>query len=160
VGYWQIRSVSELPDANTLPTELLGHGFVNTGDAMETPSMPMKRRLELETAHLVAAVLDGEPHSRDEPGPGAKDGMHDFDVILATGQVIALEVTTAANQRMIETTAAFRKLRDARYPSLSHHWGLTGRHPSAGERGPQINGLVKQGGRSALSARGRWRLAI
>jgi hypothetical protein len=121
------------------------NAFVNGGDPMEPSTMPMKRRLELLAAALVAQFLGGESEGRDRSGPGAEDGVHDFDVTLATGRIIALEVTTAANQRMIETTAAFRKMRDASFPSLTHHWGLTGRHPSEGERGPQINALAKQG---------------
>jgi hypothetical protein len=112
---------------------------------MQPPDPSISRLLELEAAHLVAAVLDSQPKSRDQRGPGATDGMHDFDVNLPGGDVIALEVTTAANRTRIGTIAAFGKLRDAEFPSLTHGWGLTGRHPDAGERGPRINDLIQHG---------------
>ncbi len=114
---------------------------------VESSSMSIKRQLELGAAHTVAQVLGGTPESRDKPGPGALDGTHDFDIHLPGGGVVALEVTTAANKAMIGTTAAMRKLRDAKWPELTHSWGLTGRHPENGADDPRINEVVKRGNR-------------
>jgi hypothetical protein len=76
----------------------------------ESSSTSMKRRLELEVAHTVAQVLGGSPKSRDTPGPGALDGMDDFDVTLLDGRIVALEATTAARQETIRTIVAMQKL--------------------------------------------------
>ena len=77
-------------------------------------SVPFKRLMELEAAHLAAQVLQGHAKSRDVRGPGAIDGTHDFDVALPDGRVVALEVTTAA-----------RKNRSTRSPP-SKGWPMRG----------------------------------
>jgi hypothetical protein len=110
---------------------------------MERARASITERLEQLAADLVAENLGGESVRRDLRGPGAQRRTHDFDVNLSTGRVIALEVTTAAVERAVETSAATRKLAAARFPSLTHHWGLTARHPSEEERGPQIKMLAK-----------------
>ena len=64
---------------------------------------------------------------------------------LSDGRVVALEVTTAARQEMVGTFAALGGLVDAKFPSLTHNWSLTGRHPDDEHRGPQIRQLVRSG---------------
>jgi len=108
-------------------------------------SVPLKRLMELEAAHLVAEVLGGQANSRDVTGRGAIDGTHDFDVTLSDGKVVALEVTTAARQEMVGTFAALGGFVDAKFPSLTHNWSLTGRHPDDEHRGPQIRQLLRSG---------------
>jgi len=79
-------------------------------------SVPFQRLMELEAAHLVAQILQGQAKSRDMRGPGAIDGTHDFDLALPDGRVVALEVTTAAREEQINTLASFKRLADAKFP--------------------------------------------
>ena len=70
---------------------------------------------EIAAAEIVAAYLDGNPEARDVEG--APDKKHDFDVVLRTGQRIALEVTAAVDEARVSLDhAAFGKELVRGYP--------------------------------------------
>ena len=74
---------------------------------------------EIAAAEIVAAYLDGNPEARDVEG--APDKTHDFDVVLRTGQRIALEVTAAVDEARVSLEhAAFGK--DWFGATLAHDW--------------------------------------
>ena len=74
---------------------------------------------EIAAAEIVAAYLDGNPEARDVEG--APDKKHDFDVVLRTGQRIALEVTAAVDEARVSLDhAAFGK--DWFEATLAHDW--------------------------------------
>ena len=100
--------------------------------------------MELEAAHIVGQVMNGTPKSFDRRGPGARDGMYDFDVGLSNGRSVALEATTAAQEDMIGTLAAFSQLHDVTFPALKYNWSLTGQHPEGSNRGPDMRGIRRQ----------------
>lgn len=52
---------------------------------------------ELAAAEIVAAYLEGRQEPRDVET--ARDGTHDFDVLLNDGRRVALEVTAAGGSQ-------------------------------------------------------------
>src|SRR5688572_15794277 len=78
---------------------------------------------EVTAAVLVAAFLGcDEIISRDTGAAG--DCVHDFDVIRPDGQVVALEVSTAAKTAEISQWAAIHD-QDWEMTKLQHSWGLS-----------------------------------
>ncbi len=77
--------------------------------------------LEEQTAgKIVAEQLGGTPVPRDVPG--APDGTHDLDIVIADGRRVPLEVTSAIDG---ETHAMVKlALGGSPAPSLAHHWWL------------------------------------
>lgn len=77
---------------------------------------------ETRGAELVALLIDGQAHARDTPdGP---PGTHDFDIETADGRTVALEVTRAANGKVIgQQVAAFTKPWTT--PRLGNDWWVT-----------------------------------
>jgi hypothetical protein len=77
------------------------------------------RANESAAAEIVAAYLDGKPEPRDVER--APDKTHDFDVVLRTGQRLALEVTAVVDEARVRFDhAAFGK--DWIAPTLAHDW--------------------------------------
>jgi hypothetical protein len=74
---------------------------------------------EAHAAEIVRAVLGGRADPRD-PG-GGPIPVHDFDVYLDDGRVIAVEVTRYNDEAQVEQQAAAAR-DDPRYPSLRYHW--------------------------------------
>lgn len=95
------------------------------------------RENELKAATIVGAVLDGIFIPRDLPG--ARDGTHDFDV-LVLGRCVALEVTRAADERVLSTLAAAMG-RSFPAPGLATTWRLT--IPTVGPNMPVVKDIVK-----------------
>jgi hypothetical protein len=76
---------------------------------------------ELAAAEIVAAYLEGREEPRDVVT--ARDGTHDFDVLLKDGRRVALEVTAAADHKRIAfDDRAFRT--EWMAPELEHDWWL------------------------------------
>jgi hypothetical protein len=93
---------------------------------------------ELRAATIVGSILDGYAVPRDLPG--APDGTHDFDVLLSH-KCVALEVTRAANERVLSTlAAAFRRPFPA--PGLANSWLLS--IPTVGPAPPAVKEIVKR----------------
>jgi hypothetical protein len=68
---------------------------------------------------IIARYVGGTVVPRDVPG--APDGTHDLDIALPSGSVIAVEVTSARESKLLSIYAtAFGKRWEA--PSLSAHW--------------------------------------
>ena len=68
---------------------------------------------------IVARYVGGTVVPRDVPG--APDGTHDLDIVLPDGSVIAVEVTSARESKLLSIYAtAFGKRWEA--PNLSAHW--------------------------------------
>lgn len=68
---------------------------------------------------IVARQVGGTVVPRDVPG--APDGTHDLDIKMPDGSVIAVEVTSARESKLLSIYAtAFGKRWEA--PSLSAHW--------------------------------------
>jgi hypothetical protein len=59
---------------------------------------------EIAAADIVATRVGGQAVPRDVPG--APDTTHDFDVQLADGRAIALEVTSAVDPEMVSMRVA------------------------------------------------------
>lgn len=82
---------------------------------------------EADAARIVAEHLGGASRRRD-PGGGATP-VHDFDIVLAGGRVVAVEVTRHTVAAEIGGRAAVAKL-NWRFPVLRHDWvvGMVGHH--------------------------------
>jgi hypothetical protein len=78
-------------------------------------------RYEQVAGQIVAQQLGGQERGRDVAG--APPGTHDFDITLADGRLIALEVTSAADGAQ-EALRSLALGRDWKAPSLRHHWWL------------------------------------
>jgi len=77
---------------------------------------------ERRGAELIALMLDGRSHPRDTSD--APDGTHDFDIKTADSRTVALEVTRAANGKVVsQQIAAFNKPWTA--PRLDDDWWVT-----------------------------------
>jgi hypothetical protein len=83
---------------------------------------------ELAAVKIVAEMLGGGEYKSTD-GVGAEDGMHDFDITLADGRRIALEVTSAIDPDVVRLrVAAFGKEgKERRWPApdLAHNWAIT-----------------------------------
>lgn len=78
-------------------------------------------REELAAADIVARHLGGTSESRD--GVTVRQGMHDFDIELADGRRVALEVTSAVDGAVIELqNTAFGN--EWRAPELQSDWWI------------------------------------
>ena len=75
--------------------------------------------LEIAAGKIVALYLSGSEIPRDVPG--APDMTVDFDVVLADSRTIALEVTTAADGKVLSLLAAGSK-REWPGPGLANDW--------------------------------------
>ena len=73
---------------------------------------------EIAAAEIVAAYLDGNPEARDVEG--APDKTHDFDVVLRTGQRIALEVTAAVDEARVSLDHAHPVRTDRSTATIPH----------------------------------------
>ncbi|MGH9274669.1 MAG: hypothetical protein ACRDZU_08490 [Acidimicrobiales bacterium] len=74
---------------------------------------------EAEAARLVARDLGGLSHARD-PG-GGRRAVHDFDVVLADGHVVAVEVTRHTVAAEVENSAVAER-KTWRFPALRFDW--------------------------------------
>ena len=93
---------------------------------------------ELRAATIVGSILDGYAVPRDLRG--APDGTHDFDVLLSC-KCAALEVTRAANERVLSTlAAAFGSAFPA--PGLVNSWLLS--IPTVGPAPSAVKAIVKR----------------
>lgn len=77
---------------------------------------------EPAAAALMGGLLNGEPTSVD-PGGGSVQ-LHDFDLALPSGKVIAVEVTRHTHEATLATQSATDKQR-WEYPFLGYHWHLS-----------------------------------
>jgi hypothetical protein len=84
---------------------------------------------EMEAAHLIESTLERTPVPLDVPG--APDLTPDFEVVLAVGRRIVLEVTSTRDKAVLAVLAtAFRKEWDG--PGLVNDWHVSLPHPVGG----------------------------
>ena len=71
----------------------------------------------------VLSILGGEAEDRDVPG--GPPAMHDFDVHLADGRIVAVEVTRFTDNPRVQQLAEIQKRSPWLFPDLEHGWHLT-----------------------------------
>ncbi len=103
------------------------------------PHSAENKELEGWAAWIVAAVLGGRPERRDLPGASATP---DYDLILADGSRIALEVTTSTSRELRAQQAAIYQY-SGEVSELRSDWGLTLPVARARSPGPRIARIRK-----------------
>ena len=101
---------------------------------------PLNDNIELEAAWIVASMTSGDPVKRDLPT--APPETHDFDILLPSGDMIALEVTSSV---VGEVAAFWRELRKRPFDTqgLARDWSVNVVNPQLDRPVPNVKELQR-----------------